>query len=299
MSYMHYHEFSAVARDIDPANDVLDYIATRYELNMEQRYWLAFLFSTCYCAPTVFYIYNEFPDFENVDPMRLLRWWKANKGKLVFQTDRARIRSNDQFCETFASYREFIGRGTQEARFNEFRTSDLKINYHNGYKELEKIRNVGRFTIFIYLDVLNRITTFKTEPGALVLAEAESCRNGLCYAIGRPDLLTLHKNRSYKDRELKFLAGELSALRSRVEELTTIAPEFKNMYAIETTLCAYKKYCLGKRWVGYYKERQLKEIKHMEFNVSDGVDWSILYDFREEVYKSQAKERTLNVSKFI
>jgi hypothetical protein len=149
MDYITYHTESAKIRDIDPANDCLMYIADRFELNMEQRYWLAFLYSTCYCAPTVFYIYNEFPDFENVDVKRLERWWKSNKDKCIFQTDRLRIKTSNQFVPTFESYKQWVGGKTQQERFYEFKTSRPTINYDLMYKEAGKIRNVGRFTLFI------------------------------------------------------------------------------------------------------------------------------------------------------
>ncbi len=42
---------------------------------------------------------------------------------------------------------------------------------------------------------------------------------------------------------------------------------------------------LGKRFVGYYITRQYEEIKKMEKLVPDGVDWSVLWDFRRETFK--------------
>ena len=63
MEFIEYHINSSKAKDIDPSNDCLKYVADRFELNIEQRYWLAFLFGTCYSATMVYYVYNEFPDF--------------------------------------------------------------------------------------------------------------------------------------------------------------------------------------------------------------------------------------------
>ena len=65
IQYLEYHEQSYAAKDIDPAYPMLKYICDRFELNIEQRCWIAFLYGCTYCGPTVFYIYNEFPDFEN------------------------------------------------------------------------------------------------------------------------------------------------------------------------------------------------------------------------------------------
>ena len=100
-SYHEYHTLSMAAKDVDPSVICLRYLAERFELNIEQRYWIAFLYGTCYCAPTVFYMYNEFPDFEGVDVDRMQKWWDEKKSLLIFQTDRLRIKSNNQFVDIF------------------------------------------------------------------------------------------------------------------------------------------------------------------------------------------------------
>jgi hypothetical protein len=50
-------------------------------------------------------------------------------------------------------------------------------------------------------------------------------------------------------------------------------------------LCAYKKYRHGKRYVGYYIDRQLEEIEKMERNVPTGVAGVHFWEFRQETYK--------------
>lgn len=73
--YIRYHVDSSRALDIDPQIEAIRYLCDRYELNEEQRLWLCFLFSTNYCVPTTYFMYNEFPDYQTVDVPRLQRWW--------------------------------------------------------------------------------------------------------------------------------------------------------------------------------------------------------------------------------
>lgn len=269
MDYLKYHMESAAIRDIDPANDCLRYVCDRFELTLEQRYWLAFLYSTCYCGATVFYMYNEFPDFENVDVPRMERWWKANKNKCVFQTDRLRIKTTDQFVPSFKSYREFIGEGTQQSRFRQFKTPYPEHNYLNAYSGVQQIRNVGRFTTFIYLEMLHVLTDFKCEPHTIDWRYADNCRKGLCKAYG-----VTQENPAKLDQMLWRVRDKL---KEKGSQLTSV-------YNIETTLCAYEKFTKGQRYVGYYIERQLSEIDKMANNVRDGVCWDVLYQFRKETY---------------
>lgn len=258
--------------DIDPANDCLKYICDRFELTIEQRYWIAFLYSTCYCAPTVFYIYNEFPDFENVDVNRMERWWSKNKAKLYFQTDRSKIRTMNKFVETYESYKKLIGSLTQHNFFNKLTGASLHENYNNAYNTLSNIRNVGRFTLFIYLEMISVLTDFKCEPDKLEWQHADNCRNGLQYHL-----------LDYEDKTpYNVLDSELQRILIYLENNNCT---HKNIFNVETTLCAFKKFKHGKRYPGFYLDRQLKEIEKMESNVRDGVCWRVLYEFRKETYK--------------
>lgn len=278
--YLHYHEASSRANDIDPQNDCLEYICNRYELNTEQRYWLAFLFATCYCAPTVFYIYNEFPDYETVDVNRLERWWKANKHKLVFQTDRARVRSNDEFVNCFRSYRKIVGK-SQESHYSAMIRDNPKQTYINSFKTMSDVHYFGRFSMFIYLEMVSVLTKIKMIPNDLDLRNAESCRNGLALAIDRQDLFTHFKVKKIQKADYDSLETGLDNIQNRVADM---AIKHKSIFAIETTLCAFKKAKIGKRHVGFYIERMRKEIEAMRCNVPKGVDWSVMYDFRKKNY---------------
>ncbi len=274
MDYIKFHLESSRLRDIDPANDCLRYIADRFELNMEQRYWLAFLYSTCYCAPTVFYMYNEFPDFENVNVARLERWWKSNKGKLVFQSDRRKVKNFDQFVPSYQGYAKLIGNKTQQEVFNNLRTPVARYTYDEAFKFACKTHYVGRFTAFIWLEMVSYLTDFQCEPHVLDWVDADVCRKGMLYAEG-------------KDPETKVDVHLLRWLDTRMENYQEKFRKLDHpsIYNIETTLCAYKKHVEGRRYPGYYIDRQLEEIQEMEKKVTEGVCWKVLWQFRKETYK--------------
>lgn len=282
LSFIDYHIQSSKIRDIDPANDALLYISNRFELTMEQRYWLAFLYSCTYCAPTVYYIYNEFPDYENVDLPRMQRWWSANKDKCVFQTDRLRIKTGDKFVETFQSYQQWIGGWSQVARFNQFEGNTQEDTYLNLYDELGKIKNIGRFTLFLYLEMISVLTDLKMTPDRIDWKYADNCRQGLEFHMDD----TFGKQ-LWNEIELD---NEMNRLCRYMYEHDV---EHSNIFNIETTLCAYKKYRHGKRYVGYYIDRQKEEIEKMQKNVPTGVAWRALWEFRNETYKHIQHESSI------
>ena len=49
----------------------LNYLFNRYEHNLEQKLWIAWIYGTTYHLPTAWIIWNEFPDFELVGLERL------------------------------------------------------------------------------------------------------------------------------------------------------------------------------------------------------------------------------------
>lgn len=265
LTYDQYHKASYDAKDIDPAIDCLEYLADRFELNQSQRYWIAFLYGTNYCAPTTFYIYNEFPDYETVDIERLSRWWETNKTKLIFQSDRLRIKTGNSFIPAFISYQR-LAKKDQHQYFSNAR------NWQETYDRITAIKHFGRFSTFNYLDTLNRLTTVNQAPTFLNMIEAESCRKGLCYAIDKPEWAEEPLN---KKRALLLHQTFIKYLQTKPG----------NVFQIETTLCAYKKYRRGQRYVGYYIERMRQEIEKLETLIPDGVAWETLWQYRKETYK--------------
>lgn len=279
--YALYHAESFRHQDIDPSYPMLRYVCDRFELNMEQRFWLAFLYGTCYCAPTVYYIYNEFPDFENVDIGRLERWWAANKKKCLFQTDRRRIQSNDQFVPCFRSYQSLIGEGTQQEAFESILSPDPYSTYDKAYDKFIGIDYFGRYTMFLYLESVHVVTEFPMVPMGVDWKNAKTSLTGLTRAYGLSDNMadnfTPHECVILFNGARKLLAKDYPAVRSDV-------------WSMETTLCAFKKHLEGRRYVGYYVHRQLEEIEQMERAVRTGVNWKVLYDFRKEHFTTQSME---------
>lgn len=292
--YLQYHIDSSNALDIDPQVEAIEYLCRRFELNTEQRLWLCFLFSTNYCTATTYYMYNEFPDFATVDTGRLERWWRANRAKLIFQTDRAWIRSRNQFVAVFCSYRDLVARlsdGTLSQSDAIRAALSQAADPFAAYDALCRNFNIllfGRFTMFLYSELLRNICGIPVGV-RLDLAEAESSRNGLVFALGIEEAAYTGRSGKHLPREvMEYLNGGLAFIAAQIAA-APIHPRHKTLWSIETTLCAYKKHKLnGKRWVGYYIERQRREIERLEAltgkRAGGGVSWRPLWEFRKETY---------------
>lgn len=284
--FKQYYKLMMYSGDCDPSYPAMNYVADRLELNPSQRYWLAFLYGTNYCLPTTWYIFNEFPDMENIDINRIERWWKINKSRLVFQKDRAKVKNFDDFVKCYESYHSLVGNDQEKAFSQFFNNKSPEERYRDIYKFTisrrehglqHGIYTFGRFTLFIYLEALNEITDLKVLPDKLDFKDGSSKepKEGLCYACGL-ELDTEYYN--ILNQQLLQAKYELQKENSEINV---------NIFNIETVLCAYGKLFRGTnkgRYLGYYIDRMQEDILQMEKNVPEGVDWDLLWQFRKEYF---------------
>lgn len=279
--YVAYHEKSERIGDVDPSYEMLLYLVKRFELGLEQRYWLAWLYAMTYCGASAFYVYNEFPDYDMVDVGRLSRWWRdRGRDEILVQTDRRWVRSSDMFVPAFESYRSLVGSSQSEffARFSrEHRAED---RYERTYEATSSLHSFGQFALFLYLEALHTVTDLDLCPTDLDLNRAWSCRNGLYYAYGLDHLVRDTETPMVRDA-VEVTERCWRQLRATLDESLHEVP---TVWEIETVLCAFRKYMRGKRYVGYYLDRQASEIARMQSRAR-GVCWDVLWQYRHETYR--------------
>lgn len=280
--YLAYHTESARIGDIDPSYSMLLYVCDRFELTVEQRYWLAWIYAMTYCGASTFYVYNEFPDYENVDVGRLQRWWdERGREEIICQTDRRWVRSSSLFVPAFRSYHQWVGTFGQHEHFSiltrGYETPEAR--YDAVYRSARELYSFGQFSLFLYLEALHTITPLELCPTDLDLNMAWSCRNGLYYAYGLDQYIDDAQTPiRLEAREATALVwADLRSTLAKLEDPPTV-------WQTETMLCAYRKFHRGKRYVGYYLDRQAEEIAKMQDHVRDGVCWGVLWQYRAESY---------------
>ena len=77
-AFLRWYAWSLQYKDYDPPIWLLNYLFNRYEHNLEQKLWIAWIYGTTYHLPTAWIIWNEFPDFELVGLERLKQWNNEN-----------------------------------------------------------------------------------------------------------------------------------------------------------------------------------------------------------------------------
>ena len=288
-----YFYWSLKFYDADPALFLINYINDRMELNVEQRYWMAWLYGNTYQLATAWVIANEFPDFENVDIERLTEWNASNYKRLRYQSDQKWQKGH--LPRMFESYRENIGDRTQEEFFKSICCSNDPVkNFDLLYRYIVKnFYKFGRYSAWFYIQTLKETCDLNVEAGNLLLYDdnTHTQRDGLCYAIAEDDWVGDDSIR--KDKDKIELLNDISYY---------IIDKFKNdhkdvyadMFLLETTLCAFKKTFRIKngRYLGYYLDRQFEDIKQVENDLWPGIDWSLLWQGRKEILDPRTNRDT-------
>ena len=281
-AFLYWCYWSLKYKDCDPALWLLNYLFNRYEHNIEQKYWIAWIYGTTYHLHTAWIIWNEFPDFELVDLERLKDWNNNNYKRLRYQTD---TKYNKGFLpQQFESYRDFIDNKSQR---NVFKVYQGKYNLLRS-KIIKNFYKFGRYSTWFYMQTLKDCVGLQVLPNDLVLSDksgSKSHRNGLCFALGKDDWV----NKNLSNDCVSFLEYEAKDLQLKLEKKYQVKID---LYQMETCLCSFKKIFRRSRgrYLGYYLDRQAEEIKQVEKDGWNGIDWSVFWDGRNETLEKKLSD---------
>ena len=281
-AFIRWYAWSLKYDDCDPAFWATNYLNKRYEHNDEQRLWLCWLYGNTYHLPTAWVLMNEFPDFELATVERMEAWNAENYKRLRYQTD---TKWNKGHLPTmFASYKEYIGKGTQRDKFNSICISGDEANFDVLWSSVkDSLYKFGRYSTWFYLQHLKHTAGIRINPTSLMLDDysgSRSHRNGLLLALGRDD----DYDRKLSGREYAALEVEAKSILEETRKRFPELVEQVDFFTMETCLCSFKKIFREHhgRYLGYYLDRQAEEIMKAEGDGWYGIDWDVLWQSRDE-----------------
>lgn len=291
--FVNWYKWSLSIKDCDPAIFMTNYLFDRFEHNKEQKLWIAWIYGTTYYLPTVWVIWNEFPDMELVGLERLREWNNNNYKRLRYQTDTKWNKGH--LPAQFESYRNWVGNKTQQEAFRTFLDGSPRENFDRLWVEIkEKFHKFGRYSTWFYMQALKQTCGLELEPGNLMLNDhsgSRSHRNGLVMALGFDEWY----DKKLSENEVLLLEREASSI---LEEVKQEHPN-TDFYDMETVLCSFKKLFRVKqgRYLGYYLDRQAEEILKCESDNWEGIDWKPLWDSRTETIDKKLLTNSIDNSK--
>lgn len=250
---------------IDGATDycLLVAFANDHDLDRDERFLLAYLYGLSYSQTTAIRTLMEFWDLEGVKAAQLERFWKFNKSSLYFNPDRKYVKNNDAFVPALMNIKNLAG----------YDSTDYWENLIEGgfqllYRRIKKDWfYFGPMGIYLFLDALyGLIPDWYVDPDKL---DWKSC--GKTVPEGMAHFLYLDEAVDSKEYPLDRFDKTVELIQQRSEQPLVI---------IESTLCAFRKFFKGTRYVGYYADRMLLECKQYGKPLLDeGVD---LWKYREQ-----------------
>jgi hypothetical protein len=282
-AFIRWYIWSLEYKDCDPAIWMANYIFDRFEFNIEQRYWLCWLYGNTYYYPTAFILWNEFPDFELASIDRIENWNTQNYRILRYQTDTKYNKGH--LPSMYESYMKVIGNKDQKDLFYSLLQDNETKSYQNISKFVnEKFYKFGRYTTWFYLQSLKYCCGLPIQADSLLLKDysgSRSHRNGLLYVLGQEDNIDVKLSQSEYDRLENEATSIMEECRSRFPHLSTQIEPF----TMETCLCSFKKLfrTTNGRYLGYYLDRQAEEIQKVQKDGWYGIDWNVLWQARSEI----------------
>jgi hypothetical protein len=268
------------ALDVDPSMWMMRYLNERYEYSVEERLWFSWLFHT-YLLPTAFAYKNEFPDEELASVERFEQFVNENYQRIRHEKDCKWSRGH--LAAMYASYRDWVGSGSQEEKFGQLCQGSPEENFKVLWKEFNGLFKVGRYTAFFLLQTYKQTCGIPIECPSLFLDNydgSKSHRNGLCLAAGKNDWVGQRLTAAEYQWLEKFGTDLIVEAKDRWPEFTE---EF-DRFTLETVACSYKKLwrTANGRYINYYNDRVADQIRKAEDDGWDGIEWNVLHQCRAE-----------------
>ena len=220
-------------------------------LSEEERVWLAYLYGLSYSCTTAIRIFEAFPDLSQIRPKEVKRFWVSEKDTLWFNPDKKYIKNNDQVIPAIKSIKGLL---------NEYPSLlDWVLSYsENGasfeglYKGiLKKWDFFGPHGAYLFFDALYGLCpNIYVDPITL-----DWSHSGKTVVEGMAHML-------YQDELIETREFPLKKYDHAVDSLQESSGQPKVI--IESTLCAFRKFFKGTRYVGYYADRMLEECHFVE-----------------------------------
>ena len=252
--------------------------ADKHRLTQQERYDLAFFYSTVYCIPSAILMLNSKGDILNGPAA----WGERNRERIIFQSDRRYVRCCGNFEKILQDYA--ANRTDAEAFIRKTVTGNT-ISVKRALDETAKWYFFGGFASYLFIETLCLLLGLKAQNVSISWQDGDTATSGLLNLFG------LDKSADYFDRKDKLppnlSTGRLDTmLRKTIFEIQKAGGE-TNVTEIETSLCAYRKFYKGTRYNGYYLDRQLEELVWYEGKPGCRAIIAELYRLRRENFNHQ------------
>lgn len=266
--------------DIDANFPLLIRYADNRNLSVNDRFWLSFLYSSCYCVPTTCFLFEKLP-LDKVTTQRAEKFWKDFKEPLIFQTDKRYVKNMNWFVPMVDNWLKTVGKNPSKF-FKALEGSTIEQTYNNLYREIKSWRYFGRFTVFLLIEAIHKLTPLKADSAWFDWKKGDTATSGMMH------ILYLDEEAEYFDSSKKIALDTLKLLDKRLPQVIKAIQKKQpnvNITDLETALCGFRKLFKATRYGGYYIDRVQTEIATLQdYMPRYSYIWEELWKYRLEAF---------------
>ena len=249
------------------------WLTKEYDLDADQKLWLAFINGCSQNIVTSWHIFNEFPQPKGLNVDLLDKWWNKVQHKFKagsgWDSDRRYFKvGKTGLPNCVRSYLKQVNKyGSQEEMFNSLcEQNDPYLNFGIVWDFVKgNFLSFGRLSTFSYLEYL-RIQGVNIDCNNLFLEDisgSRSHRNGLCKVLGRDDLDWWKTKITYPTETINWLTEEAATLLEEAKE--RYPHEDAGYFTLESAFCNFKSWHRpNRRYPNVYMDMFYNRIKYAE-----------------------------------
>lgn len=266
--------------DTDMNFPLLARYADNHNLSINDRFWMSFLYSCCYCVPTTCFLFEALP-LSTLTMEKAESVWKLYKKPLIFQTDKRYVKNMNWFLPMVEDWLGRVGR-KPAVYFKRLEEGSPLETYNNLYSEISGWKYFGRFTIFLLIEAIHKLTPLKATADWFEWKKGNTATSGVMH------ILYLDKEAEEFDATGSLSLDQLELLTKRLPQIIRAVSKkglTANILDLETAFCGFRKLFKATRYGGYYIDRVQTEIASMQQNLPDHYHiWDELWSLRLEAF---------------
>ena len=245
--YVDYH----INGDADCNTVLLRKWVDNHNLDLQQRFDLAYFFGITYCLPSAILMLIEKDEIlKDID-----KWVAENKKIIIFQSDRKYVKLLDNFNNCIKFFKSNLN---DVESFLKGITINNTILIEKALEKVQKWFYFGRFASYLFLETFIALTDYQIENTTIDWKNGDTATSGIMNLFG------LDNSANYFDKYDKIPENldykKLNEMLYITLKEIAIKGGDNNVTGVETSLCAYRKFYKGSRYNGFYLDRQLEEI---------------------------------------
>lgn len=229
-------------------------ICDELDLNMEQRIWFSLLFGHSYRAPMALIFIQEFPDPKKLKIRVVQDWIDKNYHRLIYAKDTRYQKS--KLPIVIKGIQDWLQGETLVDTIDRIvQYKDSKKNFYGILKAIRLLPQFGRMTAWLAMQCLYDVCKLNIDYRDLLIHDNGSWSpyNGLCILWNEEKL---QRTKSYKPSksELDYMMSNLNITMDLMQR--RLPYKDIDIFRMETHLCEFRKWSIGKEYLGWNSAEQ-------------------------------------------